>query len=46
VALGAKHGEITDGSEVVEWQGEDAAQRRAKVPAIYFMRERYLELED
>lgn len=46
VALGAKHGEITEGSEVVKWQGEDAAQRRAKVPAIYFMRERYLELVD
>jgi hypothetical protein len=46
VALGAKHGEVTEGSEVVEWQGEDAAHRRAKVPAIYFMRERYLELVD
>lgn len=46
VALGAKHGEVTEGSEVVEWQGEDAEQRRAKVPAIYFMRERYLELVD
>lgn len=45
-ALGAKHGEVTDGSEVVSWEGDDATQRRAKVPAIYFMRERYLELVD
>lgn len=46
VALGSKHGEVADGSEVVSWEGEDAVQRRAKVPAIYFMRERYLELVD
>lgn len=46
VALGAKHGEVTDGSEVVSWAGDDATQRRAKVPTIYFMRERYLELVD
>ncbi len=46
VALGAKHGEVTEGSEIVEWKGQDAAQRRAKVPAIYFIRERYLELVD
>jgi len=46
VALGAKHGEVTDGSEVVSWSGDDAAHRRAKVPAIFFMRERYHELVD
>jgi hypothetical protein len=46
VALGAKHGEVTEGTEVVSWAGDDAAQRRAKVPTIYFMRERYLELVD
>lgn len=46
VALGAKHGEVTEGTEVVSWTGDDAAQRRAKVPTIYFMRERYLELVD
>lgn len=46
VALGAKHGEVTDGSEVVSWAGGDATERRAKVPTIYFMRERYLELVD
>lgn len=46
VALGAKHGEVTDSTEVVSWAGDDATQRRAKVPTIYFMRERYLELVD
>lgn len=46
VALGAKHGEVTDSTEVVSWSGDDATQRRAKVPTIYFMRERYLELVD
>jgi hypothetical protein len=46
VALGSKHGEVTDGTELVVWEGSDAVQRRAKVPAIYFMRERYVELVD
>ena len=46
VALGAKHGEVAKGSEVVAWQGDDAMQRRARVPTIFFLRERYLELVD
>ncbi|VVD91896.1 hypothetical protein PPN31114_01705 [Pandoraea pneumonica] len=46
VALGSKHGEVTGGTEIVLWKGDDEVQRRAKVPAIYFMRERYLELVD
>lgn len=46
VALGSKHGEVTDGTELVVWEGDDEVQRRAKVPTIYFMRERYLELVD
>lgn len=46
LALGAKHGEMTDVAELVSWEGEDAIQRCAKVPTIYFMRERYLELVD
>ena len=46
VALGSKHGEVTDGTEFVVWEGDDEVQRRAKVPTIYFMRERYLELAD
>ena len=46
VALGSKHGEVTDALEVVSWEGDDAVQRRARVPTIYFMRERYLDLVD
>ncbi|MBK1688328.1 DUF3375 domain-containing protein [Rubrivivax gelatinosus] len=46
VALGSKCGEVTDGFEVVSWEGGDAVQRRARVPTIYFMRERYVELVD
>ncbi|KLU21648.1 hypothetical protein EOS_34560 [Caballeronia mineralivorans PML1(12)] len=44
VALGARHGEVTEGSEIVRWTGDDLVHRRAKLPAIYFIRERYLEL--
>lgn len=46
IALGSNHGEVTDGTELVVWEGDDEVQRRAKVPTIYFMRERYLELVD
>lgn len=46
VALGSKHGEVAEGTELVVWVGDDEVQRRAKVPTVYFMRERYLELVD
>ena len=46
VALGAKHGEVTQGNEVVVWEGDDKISRRAKVPTIYFLRERSHELID
>jgi len=46
VALGVKHGEVTAEVETVTWFGRDAAQRKAKVPAIYFVRERRHELTD
>jgi hypothetical protein len=46
VALGAKHGEITGDTETVCWEGDDEIIRRARVPTIYFMRERYAELTD
>lgn len=46
VALGAKHGEMAGGSEVVAWRGDDAVQRRARVPTIFFLKERNLELVD
>ncbi len=46
VALGAKHGEVTTEFETVEWTGDDLTIRRARVPTIFFMRERYVELVD
>lgn len=46
VALGAKHGELTQESELVRWVGGDGIQRAAKVPTIYFVRERAIELFD
>jgi len=46
VALGAKHGEVTADNELVSWQGDDDVTRCARVPAIYFLRERYAELVD
>jgi len=46
VALGVKHGEVTEGLEVVSWLGRDEQQRRAKVPTIYFARDRRHELAD
>ena len=44
--LGVKHGEITGDTEVVCWEGDDEVIRRARVPAIYFLKERYIELTD
>ena len=46
VALGVKHGELASGVETVSWLGKDASLRRAKVPAIYFSKERRHELAD
>ncbi len=46
VALGAKHGEATAGVELVDWEGEDHAWRRAKIPTIYFTRDRCHELAE
>jgi hypothetical protein len=46
VALGARHGEVTQDTQVVQWVGKDGASRAARVPAIYFTRERMLELVD
>lgn len=46
VALGARHGELTGLQEPVHWIGNDGIARRARVPAIYFTRERALELAD
>ena len=46
VALGARHGELTTGTENVSWTGADEQRRTARVPALYFIRERYVELVD
>jgi uncharacterized protein DUF3375 len=46
VALGVKHGEVTPEVETVSWQGKDDTRRRARVPAIFFSRERRDELSD
>ncbi|MBL8349024.1 MAG: DUF3375 domain-containing protein [Burkholderiaceae bacterium] len=46
VALGARHGELTPGTEQVRWRGADEQLRAARVPAIHFIRERYVELAD
>lgn len=45
VALGAKHGEVADGTEVVRWLGRDEVPRAARIPAIYFVKERAHELD-
>ena len=44
VALGAKHGEVTTTLETIQWEGKDGVHRSARVPTIYFVRERFLEL--
>jgi hypothetical protein len=44
VALGTRHGEVTTEHELVEWRGKDDVLRRAKLPAIFFIRERQHEL--
>lgn len=46
VALGAKHGEVTQEFELVTWEGADRVPRRARIPAIYFIRQRVHELTE
>ncbi|WP_298231580.1 DUF3375 family protein [uncultured Azohydromonas sp.] len=46
VALGARHGEVTEAIETVCWQGRDGVARAARIPTIHFLRERLLELHD
>lgn len=46
VALGAKHGETTSDTEIVQWVGDDSVARRARIPTIYFLRESFVELVD
>ena len=44
MALGARHGVRGDRIETVEWEGQDEQCRRARIPTIYFVREREHEL--
>lgn len=46
VALGVKHGEVTPDLELVSWRGKDSTSRRARIPAVYFVKERSHELVD
>lgn len=44
VALGVRHGEVASASELVAWRGLDGAERSARIPSIYFVKERLHEL--
>lgn len=44
IALGSRHGVRVDRSEAVTWEGGDDRRRRARIPAIYFLKERANEL--
>jgi hypothetical protein len=44
IALGSKHGVQGNCSEIVSWEGMDQQQRSARIPAIYFLREKADEL--
>lgn len=44
LALGSRHGIVTDNSETVSWSGGDERVRSARIPAIYFVKERADEL--
>lgn len=46
LALGAKHGELSNEREQVRWLGSDAKPRQALIPAISFIKERYVEFVD
>lgn len=44
MALGSRHGIIGDHSETVAWLGGDEHRRSARIPAIFFVKERAGEL--
>jgi uncharacterized protein YdaT len=44
LALGSRHGIKGDSVETVAWIGEDDQERRARIPKIYFLRDRLDEL--
>lgn len=44
LALGSRHGIRGDSVEMVAWVGEDDQQRSARIPTLYFLRDRLHEL--
>jgi uncharacterized protein DUF3375 len=44
LALGSRHGLMAQETETVAWTGEDHVHRRARIPKIFFVRERVHEL--
>jgi hypothetical protein len=44
MALGSRHGVLAGTEEIVGWLGSDDRRRAARIPAIYFLRERVHEL--
>ena len=45
VALGSRHGmPVPDRFESVSWHGEDGHERRARIPLLYFLKEKRDEL--
>jgi hypothetical protein len=44
LAIGSRHGVPAGTRETVEWQGNDDQRRKARIPAIYFLKERIHEL--
>ncbi len=44
LALGSRHGIVASHSETVSWTGADARSRGARIPTIYFVKERVDEL--
>ena len=44
IALGAKHGLRGERTETVEWLGPNERWQSARIPTIYFLKERVHEL--
>jgi hypothetical protein len=44
IALGSRHGLTSESHETVSWVGSDDQQRSARIPKIFFLRERMDEL--
>lgn len=44
LALGSRYGLVAESAETVTWTGQDNVQRSARVPVIYFLKDRIDEL--